>query len=422
MDSNVEVLKGENMAFSELVKNFTSIRNFMRQFFVYGFRSREEFDVKSGRSYDNEKRRVESWLKDYMSFRRDANGKSVFMSVDSRQIHNNPLYRAWKTSSFTRNDISLHFLLLDILSAGSVLDISEILECIDTDYMLYFQNPLQIDDSTLRKKMKEYVELGLIVASKLGKKVVYRISEDNIDIAMWKEAFCFFSEGSSLGLVGSFLMDKFDEIPEYFSFKHRYLLFALDSEIMLDLLLAIQGNNNVELELFGGKGSKAKVRRREVLPLKLFISVQSGRQYLAAYSSWGREICFVRLETIQKVKQLEVVDNYAGYQEKLLKEQAYIWGVSLGDGRIEHIEMVLKVNLYEMYVVQRLEREKRCGTVEQLDEGTWKFSADVFDAMELLPWLRTFIGRIVSLTCSNVKVEEQFWEDLSILARQYGIQ
>ena len=409
------------MAFSELVKNFTSIRTFMRQFFVYGFRSRDEFDTKSGRSYDNEKRRVESWLKDYMFFRRDANGKSVFMSVDSRQIHNNPLYKAWKTSSFTRNDISLHFLLLDLLSDGSFWEISEILECIDTEYMPSFQNTLEIDESTLRKKVKEYVELGLIVASKQGKKVVYRISEDKTDITMWKEAFCFFSEGSSLGVVGSFLMDKFDDKPEYFSFKHRYLLFALDSGIMLDLLLAIQSNNNVELELLSGKGSKKKTRNRNVVPLKIFISVQSGRQYLAAYSTWKKEICFIRLDMVQKVKQLEVVDNYEDYQERLLKEQSYIWGVSIGAGRIEHIEMVLKVNLKETYIVRRLEREKRCGTVKQLSDDTWQFSADVFDAMELLPWLRTFIGRIVSLTCSNEKVEEQFWEDLLVLAGQYGI-
>jgi len=409
------------MAFSELVKNFTSIRTFMRQFFVYGFRSRDEFDTKSGRSYDNEKRRVESWLKDYMFFRRDANGKSVFMSVDSRQIHNNPLYKAWKTSSFTRNDISLHFLLLDLLSDGSFWEISEILECIDTEYMPSFQNTLEIDESTLRKKVKEYVELGLIVASKQGKKVVYRISEDKTDITMWKEAFCFFSEGSSLGVVGSFLMDKFDDKPEYFSFKHRYLLFALDSGIMLDLLLAIQSNNNVELELLSGKGSKKKTRSRNVVPLKIFISVQSGRQYLAAYSTWKKEICFIRLDMVQKVKQLEVVDDYEGYQERLLKEQSYIWGVSIGAGRIEHIEMVLKVNLKETYIVRRLEREKRCGTVKQLSDDTWQFSADVFDAMELLPWLRTFIGRIVSLTCSNEKVEEQFWEDLLVLAGQYGI-
>ena len=38
------------MAYSELIKNFDRIRDFMRQFYVYGFRRREEFGSVSGRS------------------------------------------------------------------------------------------------------------------------------------------------------------------------------------------------------------------------------------------------------------------------------------------------------------------------------------------------------------------------------------
>lgn len=79
------------MAYSELIKNFEKVRDYMREFYVYGFKRREEYDAKSARSYDNERRRVESWLGEYMSFRQEANGKSVFLSVDSRAIGQNPL-------------------------------------------------------------------------------------------------------------------------------------------------------------------------------------------------------------------------------------------------------------------------------------------------------------------------------------------
>ena len=40
------------MAYSELVKNFNRIRDYMREFYVYGFKSRDEFSKKSARSYD----------------------------------------------------------------------------------------------------------------------------------------------------------------------------------------------------------------------------------------------------------------------------------------------------------------------------------------------------------------------------------
>jgi len=48
--------------FSELIKNFNKIRDFMRDFYIYGFKSRDDFSIKSARTYDNEKRRCESYL------------------------------------------------------------------------------------------------------------------------------------------------------------------------------------------------------------------------------------------------------------------------------------------------------------------------------------------------------------------------
>ena len=50
------------MPYSELIKNFNRIREYMREFYVYGFKSREEYTKMSARSYDDERRRMESWL------------------------------------------------------------------------------------------------------------------------------------------------------------------------------------------------------------------------------------------------------------------------------------------------------------------------------------------------------------------------
>ena len=102
------------MAYSELIKNFNKIRDYMREFYVYGFKCREEYNKKSARSYDDERRRMESWLGDYMGFTRTSEGKNVFISIDSRVSRTNPLYKALKSKSFTDGDITLHFILLDI--------------------------------------------------------------------------------------------------------------------------------------------------------------------------------------------------------------------------------------------------------------------------------------------------------------------
>ena len=50
-----------------------------------------------------------------------------------------------------------------------------------------------------------------------------------------------------------------------------------------------------------------------------------------------------------------------------------------------------------------------------------KFTADVADCNELLPWMRTFICRITSLKMSNKVAEEVFRNDLEAMYRLYEI-
>ena len=99
--------------FQELIKNFDRIRDYMRQFYIYGFKARTEFDGKSARTYDNERRRIESWLAVYTRADYTSKGKHVYINVDSKEIPQNPLYTAWKSKSFTDNDLMLHFFILD---------------------------------------------------------------------------------------------------------------------------------------------------------------------------------------------------------------------------------------------------------------------------------------------------------------------
>ena len=176
-------------SYSELIKNFERIRAYMREFYVYGFKSRDDYSKKSARSYDDERRRIESWLGDHMSFVRTPEGKNVFISIDSRNIRHNPFYNAWKAKSFTDGDVTLHFILFDILHEPSIKKtIAEILEEIDTKYLAGFESPMMFDESTVRKKLKEYCEAGIIATEKIGRKAYYHRTE-SIDIDVLKVQF-----------------------------------------------------------------------------------------------------------------------------------------------------------------------------------------------------------------------------------------
>ena len=102
------------MAYKELIKNYSKIRNYLKEFFVYGFNSRGNVGRKSDRSYDDEKRRISSWLGDYVEEDHGPDGKTTALSIDVRNVGFNPLHRAWKSASFTDKDITLHFILMDL--------------------------------------------------------------------------------------------------------------------------------------------------------------------------------------------------------------------------------------------------------------------------------------------------------------------
>ena len=406
------------MAYSELIKNFERIRSYMRQFYVYGFKNRREYEEKSARSYDNERRRIESWLGDYMLFRREESGKQVFLSVDSRSVEQNPLHDAFRAKSFTDKDITLHFYILDLLQPERELSVAAMAEEIDECYLSEFPDAEPVDVSTLRKKLKEYEMLGLLRSRKQGKELLYSRVCDSVDLPQWEPALRYYAEAEPLGVVGSFLLDRLEKAESPFRFKHHYLLHALDSEILSRLLEAIREKRSVNLTLWTASAENSRIRM--VDPMKIYISVQSGRQYLLCRMTETGRLLFFRVDTIHSVQLAkEAAEHFR--QDDAEDYRSRLWGVSAGDGNtVHHIEMDIAVAPGEGFIVQRLQREKRCGSVEMVEEGLWRFAADVYDPREMLPWLRTFIGRIVRMECSDEWVTERFYEDLSAMAAQYG--
>ena len=414
-------------SYSELIKNFEKIRAYMRDFYVYGFKSRDGYGsegAKSARSYDDERRRLESWLGDHMSFVRTPEGKNVFISIDSRAIRHNPLYNAWKAKSFTDGDITLHFILLDILHDPSVKrTVSELLSEIDTKYLAGFEAPRTYDESTIRKKLKEYMEAGVITSEKEGRKVYYRRT-DSPDVSGLTDALHYFSEVAPCGVIGSFILDREEADTDAFTFKHHYVTGAIDSGVLASLFTAMREKRAVTVSNMSRR--KDLPRRNRIVPLRVFISVQNGRQHLFAYLPEYNTFITYRIDYLSNVKLEEPTPRFDELRAELDRMQGKMWGVSVkrkkwGSEQLEHVEFTVRVEDDEGYIIQRLEREKRVGTVEKLDGNTYRFSADVYDSGELKPWIRTFICRIVQMNFSNRSMENQFKQDLEAMYRMYGI-
>ncbi len=406
------------MAYSELIKSFEKIRDYMREFYVYGFKSREDYTKKSARSYDDERRRIESWLGGYMAFRHTPEGKNVFISVDNRSVPFNPLHSAWKAKSFTDRDIVLHFCILDLLADGTPRGVSEIADGV-AELLGHTETPFSIDETTVRNKLREYTAAGILQAEKQGRSTLYRAVEERVDLASWQNAAAFFSEEAPFGVVGSYLLDRLNEAPERFSYKHHYLLHTLDTEILFNALCAMKEKRCADVVNFSARRDAEHEHR--VYPLRFYVSTQTGREYLLAYHYKFRKPMFFRLDAIRSIKAGPVEPHHEKYDGFAPKFDENLWGVSTGgDYSLDHVELTLRVGDGEDYILDRLEREKRHGRIEPIDSHTYKFVADVYDAGELLMWARSFIGRVVRFESDNKFAVTRFYDDVRRMAEMYG--
>ena len=411
-------------SYSELIKNFERIRAYMREFYVYGFKSREDYNKKSARSYDDERRRMESILGDHMSFVRTPEGKNVFISIDSRTSRHNPFYKAWKSKSFTDGDITLHFIIFDILHSPEVsYSIPEIIKIIDKDYLSDFDSPMMFDESTLRKKLKEYCEEGIIVAEKQGKRMLYRRAED-IMLSAHNDLLDFYSEAAPCGVIGSFLLDKTKTHKNAFAFKHHYITGAMDSGVLASLFTAMRQKRVITVSNLSRRTDEP--RRNRIIPLRIFISTQNGKQHLIAYHPGFNCFRSFRVDYLSSVKLEDVTPRFDELRAMLDEMQQKMWSVvpnrtKRGKEHIETVTFTIKIDTNEDYIVKRLYREKRHGTVEKLDDSTYRFTAPVCETSEIIPWIRTFICRIVQMDFSNRTEENRFKADLEEMYKMYGI-
>lgn len=408
--------------FQELIGSFPKTREYVRDFFVYGFKTRNDFKDKSPRTYDNERRRLESWLAPYVRKDYAADGSNLSLAIDSNLLDTNPLFQVWKTKSFTDNDIILHFLILDLLRDGRKMTAEEITDGLLAGYEVLF------DIQLVRRKCNTYVKEGLLQKEKNGKMVVFFLDDAP---AVWLgsneavlDALAFYQMAGIFGIIGNELLEQFDSGNRSFRVKHSFFVHTLEEEILLELLNAMNQKSAVQLEIKSSKQGNAGTAH--CIPLQIFISTRSGRRFLCGYVRRSRRFTCFRLDSVKRVTLMEKAEEYDELSEKLNRNREKLWGVSFQNGGkhfLDKLSMALQVlEPSENYILTRLEQEGRGGTVTRTAPNTYLYKVEVFDCNELLPWIRTFTGRILALECSDQSVVRQFYRDLQSMYRIYGIE
>ncbi|SFD21396.1 WYL domain-containing protein [Ruminococcus albus] len=413
--------------FSELIKNFGKTRDYIRDFFIYGCKVRSDFNRKSLRTYSDEKRRVESWMGDYMRYDESVRGRSVSISVDSCHIPENPLYNAFYSKSFTDNDMVLHFLLTDILSDGHYRALKDIVDELNNEYSMLF------DEQTVRNKLKEYTQEGLILTEKRGKTLYYSLCGDRTDEYINRfegldDALKYFSETQHFGVIGNSILKSVGMNNDLFFIKHNYIIHTLEDILIPDILSAIDEKRYITLRTFSANKSSDSDdsgREAQAVPMQILISVQTGRRYLAAYIPAVKRFSAFRLDYIKTVKKSTVCEKYNELKDKYEKNISRCFGVSFGKRKDMGTVAPMKITFYadeekEPHIIERLHREKRCCILEKSGEHLYTLTADVFDPNEMMQWVKTFIGRIVKIEGGTSEIIQRFYKDIIRMEKMYG--
>ena len=191
--------------------------------------------------------------------------------------------------------------------------------------------------------------------------------------------------------------------------------------MLYDLLDIMNGNCNAEIKLFSN--NMQKIKTYKVLPLKIYVSTYYGRRYVLVWNYIFKRFAFYRLDRIKEACKSNECTNKNEMMTRADTAVQKLWGVSFGkENYIEKLEMTVRIAKGEEYILKRLEREKRNGTIQKLANGDYKFMTEVYDASEMIPWIKTFTGRIVEIKCSNERVEKQIKEDFEMMKRIYEVR
>lgn len=271
---------------------------------------------------------------DYTRSGYTAKGKHLYISVDGKTIPRNPLYAAWKSKTFTDNDLLLHFFLTDLLTENEQgMTAGELCDSIVASYGCVF------DSQTIRLKLKEYESLGLLFSEKKGKALYYRLAPDfpcekgaaageaDPSHGLWERiltAVKFFQEAAPFGFVGSTILDRSGARNTLFQWKHHFIVHTLEDGILSDALSAIRQKRAVRLENKSSRSGKLTVM--EGIPLKIMVSTRTGRRYLCLYQEESRRFNTLRLDCITKVQLLQECPFYEELSLKLKRNLPHCWG------------------------------------------------------------------------------------------------
>lgn len=488
-------------AFQSDIKHYDKIRDILRYLYMYGSSSKEELVEKrlskSISSFYDTKQRIENYidgeyLQEHKSKEKGSGKKYRFM-YDPFICPVNYLAETYQNCSYVIDDFIFYFCLMQTFTDPDFRlrpyeyaseEYEEIDDCIN--YMQEFTineliTMLQIVFDTnqelleqlngiggntehsevlftlpkVRARMIELADIGIFVSTS---KDTYRLSSDifmDLDADELKDVQLmaqYFYNCSFLTIPGYYLSstvgeyaqsnfieetDSFfnkQENPVFFYKNHR-LQNVIDDDITWAVLDAIHNTNVIQYKYRTKSGS---LKEYTVLPIKLVIDYQYGRQYFFCYDYAYKGFNMQRLSSVSDVsvmKKFKQPQKFEFVEDKIAKDTDihqiynhlyskhfdYVWNIAMGENTSDVlIHFHFPEESYSKQL-SRLKSTRHHGTITELGNGCVDFSVTVQSELELVPWIRGYGAYAIVDQNSNPDLAAKIKTDWEEEMKQYGI-
>jgi hypothetical protein len=284
---------------------------------------------------------------------------------------------------------------------------------------------LDYTTDAVRERLDEYCKNGILMKRNSGYSLYGASWEDLAGVSEnVMQAIDLFVEAAPLGVIGSYIQDEAGNNNESFVFSDDFVALTLDDEVLGDLLDAIRERREVTINTKRYEGSQWTTGSEKAVPIKILSSVENGCRYVAMKK--GGKLIFRELEIIQSVKPGGKSENFYQYREELDKYLRKCWDIDCGrdvdmDGlKTQHVQMKLSIPQREMRVLRRLMSEGRNGTVMIETPDVYVYKHELWNALEIMPFVMSFTGNILSFKSDNEEAMEIFSDSIKKMNSMYG--
>lgn len=414
-----------------LIRDYENIRNILRDIYIFGCFSRDDYIEKrgiSGRKYDKEQQRISAYLpQSFIQKRRVDKKVLLYCRYNPNEGSDNYLAETYKNKSFTALDVMSFFFVQQLINNKAGMTASEIL-----DELPQFNDDAVFTKDNLRIKLEELVLKGFLDTRKKGRNIVYFLKEDIfdeftneelIDIYIYLE---FMKNTSPIEMPYNFLSEKLSlyincvrdlALPtlDYFTYKHNHLFNVLDNDILLELLKAKNSGKDIRV---------CFVEKKEplvLIPYEIIHDCVYGRQYVYGFDRTHSIKTVIRIDRISSAilgHDLDKSESIAFSKAQECSKEC--WCTSgVGKPLSEIVIQFYFDEINEPYILKRIKVEGHNGSLKKIKPNVYEYRLTVRDPNEMIPWIRSFGERAKVISSGESHTELLISEDWKRALEKY---